>query len=409
MEDLPVAWEGYDRERVQAAFDVFYRHIAQLDSTLRTLEAVEVFRGQAGELRAELRSMRSAGWSPYPRGYTLTPERSMLGCVPEAVPRIALEVLFLVVVAAVVAVAEFSRSRSSRSWPGRGADHVPVELIAGARTPASTPIPAAPPAVAPPVAAVAAAPPVAPPPPTSVEVARRQRAAVAEESTEADEEIADDGSGWAAFAEPAGPEPVVLMGALAVDEEQPAQEDVATPEEEPQPAEPDQQEPEHEEPEPTEPEPEPAADVDDTETGVIARRRFLRRKQRAAVAAPSPSWRPRRRRSTSGCSLSPRRPLPKPSFRRGSADSTTRKSADLEGRRARRGACGRARRLRRAPGRDRRHERCVAEDQPAGSERHGEWRRDPVRRLPRRPGRFECRLRDARPGRARLVRLPNAA
>ena len=31
VEDLPVAWEGYDRERVQAAFDAFYRHIAQLD------------------------------------------------------------------------------------------------------------------------------------------------------------------------------------------------------------------------------------------------------------------------------------------------------------------------------------------------------------------------------------------
>src|SRR6266576_3921357 len=88
VEDLPAAWEGYDRERVQAAFDSFYRHIAQLDATLRTLEAVEVFRGQAGELRAELRSMR--------------------GSVPDAVPRIALEVIFLVVVAAVVAVADFS-------------------------------------------------------------------------------------------------------------------------------------------------------------------------------------------------------------------------------------------------------------------------------------------------------------
>jgi hypothetical protein len=52
VEDLPVAWEGYDRERVQAAFDAFYRHIAQLDSTLRTLEAVDVFRSQAGDLRA---------------------------------------------------------------------------------------------------------------------------------------------------------------------------------------------------------------------------------------------------------------------------------------------------------------------------------------------------------------------
>ena len=54
VEDLPAAWEGYDRERVQAAFDAFYRHIAQLDATLRTLEAVEVFRGEASDLRAEL-------------------------------------------------------------------------------------------------------------------------------------------------------------------------------------------------------------------------------------------------------------------------------------------------------------------------------------------------------------------
>jgi hypothetical protein len=71
VEDLPAALEGYDRERVQAAFDAFYRHIAQLDATLRTLEAVEVFRGEASDLRAELRSLRAAGWSPYPRGYAL--------------------------------------------------------------------------------------------------------------------------------------------------------------------------------------------------------------------------------------------------------------------------------------------------------------------------------------------------
>ena len=135
VEDLPVAWEGYDRERVQAAFDAFYRHIAQLDSTLRTLEAVEVFRGQAGELRAELRSMRSAGWAPYPRGYTLTPERSMLGSVPDAVPRIALEVIFLVVVAAVVAVAEFSPLEIVAVMARRGAARPARRAARGARAP----------------------------------------------------------------------------------------------------------------------------------------------------------------------------------------------------------------------------------------------------------------------------------
>ena len=142
VEDLPVAWEGYDRERVQAAFDAFYRHIAQLDSTLRTLEAVEVFRSQAGELRAELRSMRSAGWAPYPRGYTLTPERSMLGSVPDAVPRVALEVIFLVVVAAVVAVAEFSPLEIVAVMAGAALLVLLVELLAGRERRASTPLPA---------------------------------------------------------------------------------------------------------------------------------------------------------------------------------------------------------------------------------------------------------------------------
>src|SRR5881398_664901 len=142
VEDLPRSGGGYDAEGVQAAFDSFYRHIAQLDATLRTLEAVDVFRGQAGELRAELRSMRSAGWAPYPRGYTLTPERSMLGSVPDAVPRIALEVIFLVVVAAVVAVADFSPLEIVAVMAGAALLVLLVELLAGRERRASTPIPA---------------------------------------------------------------------------------------------------------------------------------------------------------------------------------------------------------------------------------------------------------------------------
>src|SRR5918997_5666456 len=63
VEDLPVAEQGYDREQVREAFDAFYRHAAQLDSTLRTLEAVEVFQRTAAELRAELRTMRGSGWT----------------------------------------------------------------------------------------------------------------------------------------------------------------------------------------------------------------------------------------------------------------------------------------------------------------------------------------------------------
>ncbi len=334
IEDLPAAWEGYDRERVQAAFDTFYRHIAQLDATLRTLESVEVFRDQAGDLRAELRSLRAAGWAPYPRGYTLTPERSMLGSVPEAASRIALEVVFLVIVAAVVAVAKLSALEIVGVMAGAVLITFLVELIAARERRATTPIPAAP--------AVAQA----PARPRAVEVVQAERAAVAPEPSPADEApapapavgaaekaqtptdelslvpvqpedeeegeheeaAADDGSGWAAFAEPAGPQPLMLMGALGLDaepvqeDEPPVQEDQPSAEEppavavaaapvlEPEPElEPElslQPEPEPElerEPEPEpEPEPslEPAADVTEAETGTIARRRRFRRRKR---------------------------------------------------------------------------------------------------------------------------------
>jgi hypothetical protein len=323
IEDLPVAAEGYDRERVQAAFDAFYRHIAQLDSTLRTLESVDVFKQQAGDLRAELRSIRAAGWAPYPRGYTLAPERSLFSSVPDAVPRIALEVVFLIVVAAVVAVAKFTSLEIVGVMAGAVAIVFLVELIAARDRRTGTPIPAAPPArparareeapVAPPrPAAVSAT--AAEPDETEEPVATGKRALVAE-----DEEpgAADDGSGWAAFAEPAGPQPLVLMGALALDEEEPesgeprakADEPAAerAPEPEPdadaesKPAEAAEGEPvARAEPAPElepipEPEPgpdlQPAADAAEAETGVIAKRGRSRRRRSEEPpheAAPAP-------------------------------------------------------------------------------------------------------------------------
>src|SRR5213080_1955034 len=63
VEDLPVADQGYEQESVKAAFDSFYRHAAQLDAALRTLEAVDSFHRQAAALRADLRTLRTAGWS----------------------------------------------------------------------------------------------------------------------------------------------------------------------------------------------------------------------------------------------------------------------------------------------------------------------------------------------------------
>src|SRR5215475_8391162 len=61
LEDLPISERGYDQEAVRAAFDSFYRHAAQLDVSLRALDAVEVFRRDADALRNDLRALRSLG------------------------------------------------------------------------------------------------------------------------------------------------------------------------------------------------------------------------------------------------------------------------------------------------------------------------------------------------------------
>src|SRR2546421_8332502 len=64
VEDLPVSEQGYEQESVKAAFDSFYRHAAQLDASLRTLEAVDSFHRQAASFRADLRALRTAGGTP---------------------------------------------------------------------------------------------------------------------------------------------------------------------------------------------------------------------------------------------------------------------------------------------------------------------------------------------------------
>jgi hypothetical protein len=116
VDDLPVAEQGYDREAVREAFDAFYRHAAQLDATLRTLEAVEVFQRTASELRAEMRTIRAGGWtvSSYGRGgYGGARSGGGAGVrewsLPPAFPRIAAEALFLIVIGIVVGVAGWSR------------------------------------------------------------------------------------------------------------------------------------------------------------------------------------------------------------------------------------------------------------------------------------------------------------
>jgi hypothetical protein len=61
IEDLPVREQGYDQESVRRAFDDFYRHAAQLDASLKALEAVEAFRRDAAELRHDLRALHALG------------------------------------------------------------------------------------------------------------------------------------------------------------------------------------------------------------------------------------------------------------------------------------------------------------------------------------------------------------
>jgi hypothetical protein len=111
IEDLPVAEQGYEQESVKAAFDSFYRHAAQLDASLRTLEAVDSFHRHAASLRADLRALRAAGWSQQSwssqpgYGYGMRAPREG---VPPAVWRIAGEVALLVAVAVALGIAKVS-------------------------------------------------------------------------------------------------------------------------------------------------------------------------------------------------------------------------------------------------------------------------------------------------------------
>jgi hypothetical protein len=110
IEDLPIADQGYDQESVREAFDSFYRHAAQLDASLKALEAVEVFRRDAYELRNDLRALRSFGFGASEPSSAWTPRYSPEGPrfeIPSAVPRLAFEAGLIVAVAVIAGVAHF--------------------------------------------------------------------------------------------------------------------------------------------------------------------------------------------------------------------------------------------------------------------------------------------------------------
>ena len=111
IDELPSAEQGYDPEAVRLAFDSFYRHVAQLDASLRALEAVEVFRRDADALRNDLRALRALGVGGGPVepawGTTTQPYDVSRFELPGVVLRLAAEAALIVTVAVIAAVAHF--------------------------------------------------------------------------------------------------------------------------------------------------------------------------------------------------------------------------------------------------------------------------------------------------------------
>ena len=255
VEDLPVAEQGYEQASVKAAFDSFYRHAAQLDASLRTLEAVDSFHRHAAALRSDLRALRAAGWTqqswtaPPSYGYGVRAPREG---VPPAVWRIGGEVAFLVAVAVLLGVASLSWWAIILAMAGAFSLVCLIEWLAGREELT----------FARPVAPAAALP-----------VVEAQRI----------EDTEDDASGWAAFEEAQEPSDAMTIIGVAPREEE------ATPEAEPLPeaVEPEPEAEPEAEPEPdeeSEPELPPAAEVDIVSETDGGRRWWQRRKAGAEPA-----------------------------------------------------------------------------------------------------------------------------
>jgi len=245
VEDLPVAEQGYEQESVKAAFDSFYRHAAQIDAALRTLEAVDSFHRHAASLRADLRALRSSGWTqqswtqPQSYGYGMRAPREG---VPPAVWRIGGEVAFLVAVAVALGVAKLSWWAIVLAMAGAFAIVCLIEWLAGREQQSF-------------VRAAATAP--------THPVVEAQRAEDTDER---------DSLGWTAFGEAQEPsDAMTIIGAPSRDEEP-----IVETEPEPEP-----------EPPPEEPELPPAAEADaDTDTDSSASGGWWHRRQRGNETGP---------------------------------------------------------------------------------------------------------------------------
>jgi hypothetical protein len=113
IEDLPQTGDGYDRAAVEAAFESFYRHAAEVDRTLEVLEAVAAFQRESGALRADIRALRAASWGPVPTlrqtiATTAVGRADRGGTALHSWPRVALYSAFIIFVAVGSAVADLS-------------------------------------------------------------------------------------------------------------------------------------------------------------------------------------------------------------------------------------------------------------------------------------------------------------
>jgi hypothetical protein len=109
IEDLPIVEQGYEQEAVRLAFDSFYRHAAQLDASLRALEAVEVFRRDADALRNDLRALRTLGlgFGAAEAPWTAPRYEATHREVPIAALRLTGEAALIVAIAVIAGVAHF--------------------------------------------------------------------------------------------------------------------------------------------------------------------------------------------------------------------------------------------------------------------------------------------------------------
>jgi hypothetical protein len=107
IDDLPIADQGYDQEAVRLAFDSFYRHAAQLDASLRALEAVEVFRRDADALRNDLRALRTLGLGSLEPSWTAARYEPARREIPVAAFRLTGEAALIIAIAVIAGVSHF--------------------------------------------------------------------------------------------------------------------------------------------------------------------------------------------------------------------------------------------------------------------------------------------------------------